>query len=125
MATGKPVVATAIPAVESFRNLIYVAEDENQFVEQVPVPEGKDPAVILRKTGLARGEHSWEAHVAGSCDLFSCTFSKGKTRVTSRLRHRRSRDPPVVIPKRQFGSSFRYVRLSQTALPLLLGERSI
>ena len=35
MATGKPVVATAIPAVDGFRNLMYVAANENQFVEQV------------------------------------------------------------------------------------------
>jgi len=64
MATGKPVVATAIPAVESFRNLIYVAEDENQFVEQVACAlHEKDPDVILRRRACAR-EHSWEAHVA-------------------------------------------------------------
>lgn len=64
LATGKPVVATAIPAVESFRNLIYVAENENQFVELVArALKEKDPDLILRRQACAR-EHNWEAHVA-------------------------------------------------------------
>jgi glycosyltransferase involved in cell wall biosynthesis len=64
MATGKPVVATAIPAVDNFRDLIYVAENENQFVEQITrALIEKDPEVVLRRRACA-GEHSWEAHVA-------------------------------------------------------------
>ncbi len=64
MATGKPVVATAIPAVDGFRNLMYVAADENQFVEQVALAlEEKDPDLVLRRQACAR-EHNWEAHVA-------------------------------------------------------------
>jgi glycosyltransferase involved in cell wall biosynthesis len=64
MATGKPVVATAIPAVDNFRDLIYVAENENQFVEQITrALKEKDPEVVLRRRVCA-AEHSWEAHVA-------------------------------------------------------------
>jgi glycosyltransferase involved in cell wall biosynthesis len=64
MATGKPVVATAIPAVENFRNLMYVAENENQFVEKVACAlNERDPDLVLRRQACAR-EHNWEAHVA-------------------------------------------------------------
>jgi glycosyltransferase involved in cell wall biosynthesis len=64
MATGKPVVATAIPAVEGFRNLMYVAENENHFVEQVACAlKEKDPDLASRRQACAR-EHNWEAHVA-------------------------------------------------------------
>ena len=77
MATGKPVVATAIPAVESFRNLIYVAEDESQFVEQVACAlKEKNPGVILRRQACAR-EHSWEAHVAEKLRLVQLHLLKG------------------------------------------------
>jgi hypothetical protein len=44
--------------------LIYVAENENQFVEQITrALKEKDPEVVLRRQACA-GEHSWEAHVA-------------------------------------------------------------
>jgi len=38
MRQAKPVVATAIPAVESFRNLIYVAEDGTSLWNKLHVP---------------------------------------------------------------------------------------
>ena len=57
-------MSTAIPAVENFRKLIYVAENENQFVEQITgALKEKDPEVVFRRRVCA-GEHSWEAHVA-------------------------------------------------------------
>jgi glycosyltransferase involved in cell wall biosynthesis len=76
MATGKPVVATAIPAVEGFRDLIYVADNENQFVEQVDVAlKEKDPEIVLLRRACA-SEHSWEAHVAEKIRLVHMHISK-------------------------------------------------
>jgi glycosyltransferase involved in cell wall biosynthesis len=64
MATGKPVVATAIPAVKGFRELIYVADDERHFLEQVArALKERDSDMVLRRRACAR-EHSWDAHVA-------------------------------------------------------------
>jgi glycosyltransferase involved in cell wall biosynthesis len=64
LATGKPIVATAIPAVEDFRQLIYVAENEAQFVESVRrATMESDPELSLRRQQCAL-QHSWEAHVS-------------------------------------------------------------
>lgn len=63
LATGKPVVTTAIPAVEGFEDLLYVAHNEDQFEEQVRrALQERDPELEQRRQACAQA-HSWEAHV--------------------------------------------------------------
>jgi glycosyltransferase involved in cell wall biosynthesis len=69
MATGKPVVAMAIPAVEEFRDLLYVAEDSAQFVDLVALAlaeHARDKR--LRRQECAR-QHSWESHLGEKARL--------------------------------------------------------
>ena len=64
MATGKPVVATPIPAVEEFRDLLYVVDDLAEYSSVVARAAAEDdPDLVERRKACAR-EHSWEAHVA-------------------------------------------------------------
>lgn len=64
MATGKPVVTTAIPAVESFRDLMYVADNAEafrQYVAQALLEH--DPQRVVERQQCAQ-QHTWEVHVA-------------------------------------------------------------
>jgi glycosyltransferase involved in cell wall biosynthesis len=63
MATGKPVVATAIPAVEDFRDLIYVADDHEQFLLRITAALSEaDPGLNAARMECAR-HHDWQTHV--------------------------------------------------------------
>ena len=69
MATGKPIVATAIPAVENFRELIYVADGPAEFIKYVALgAEENNAGKCLRRQECAR-KHSWEVHVSEKARL--------------------------------------------------------
>jgi glycosyltransferase involved in cell wall biosynthesis len=69
LATGKPVVAMAVPAVEEFRDLLYVARNPAQFVELVYLALTEHaPAKRLRRQECAR-QHTWESHLAEKARL--------------------------------------------------------
>jgi glycosyltransferase involved in cell wall biosynthesis len=63
LATGKPVVSTAIPAVEALRDLIYVADTAQHFADllQDAVREA-DPTLCARRRNYAQ-QHNWDSHV--------------------------------------------------------------
>jgi glycosyltransferase involved in cell wall biosynthesis len=64
MAAGKPIVATAIPAVLDYRDLLYVTGDPHCFTRIVERAIAEDdPAMVARRVECAR-QHTWEAHVA-------------------------------------------------------------
>ena len=69
MATGKPVVTTAIPAVESFRDLMYVADNAEEFRQHVAqaLLEHDSQRVVQRQQ--CAQQHSWEVHVAQKMQL--------------------------------------------------------
>jgi len=63
MATGKPVLATAIPAVEDFRDLIYVANDYEQFLQKIGTALTEtDLALSAWRLERAR-QHDWQSHL--------------------------------------------------------------
>jgi glycosyltransferase involved in cell wall biosynthesis len=79
MATGKPIVATAIPAVEEFRKFIYVADTPGQFVEAVALAVAENqPEKKLRRQECAR-QHSWEVHLAAKSRLIGEHLLSGRT----------------------------------------------
>ena len=79
MATGKPIVATAIPAVEGFRKFIYVADTPGQFVEAVALAVAENqPEKKLRRQECAR-QHSWEMHIGEKSRLIRQHMLSGPT----------------------------------------------
>jgi glycosyltransferase involved in cell wall biosynthesis len=61
LATGKPTVATALPELDAFRDVITVAEDHNQFVQGVVRALQEDEGILRhRRLEVARA-NSWEA----------------------------------------------------------------
>jgi glycosyltransferase involved in cell wall biosynthesis len=63
LATGKPIVATPIPAVSGMEDLMYVAPDADTFERYVSVALlERDRDLAERRRRRAR-VHSWEAHV--------------------------------------------------------------
>jgi glycosyltransferase involved in cell wall biosynthesis len=69
MAAGKPTVATAIPAVMDYRDLLYVTGDPHSFTRLVERAVAEDdPAMVARRVECAR-QHTWEAHVAQKAAL--------------------------------------------------------
>ena len=69
MATGKPVVTTAIPAVESSRDLMYVADHNEDFVQLVSSALAEDDLSLSSKRQDCARQHNWEAHVEKKVEL--------------------------------------------------------
>lgn len=63
MATGKPVVTTAIPAVAAFHDLMYIADSADAFEQHVAQALlERDPQRLVQRQACAQ-QHSWEVHV--------------------------------------------------------------
>jgi glycosyltransferase involved in cell wall biosynthesis len=74
LASGKPVVATQIPAVEKHREFLYVASNEDEFVELVSKALRADSARDrLRRQEHAR-KHDWSAHVTRKAQELAVWF---------------------------------------------------
>jgi glycosyltransferase involved in cell wall biosynthesis len=69
LATGKPVVSTAIAAVNSFRDLIYVANSPAEFLAQVEQALREKHSDIAERRRACARQHSWEAHVAAKANV--------------------------------------------------------
>ena len=70
---GKPVIATAMPKLVPYRDLVYIAKDRNEFVVQIDAAlSEKDTDLINRRKAMAV-EHTWAARrsVYGALDLSS------------------------------------------------------
>jgi glycosyltransferase involved in cell wall biosynthesis len=63
LATGKPTVSMAIPAVENLRHLVRVADSYEEFLAHVRAAlTADDPADVQRRMEFSR-RHGWEQHV--------------------------------------------------------------
>jgi glycosyltransferase involved in cell wall biosynthesis len=63
MATGKPVVTTAIPAVADFADYFYIASSPEEFLAGVEQAlKEQNPQLNARRRECAR-KHSWETHL--------------------------------------------------------------
>ena len=63
MSQGKPVVATALPELEPFEDLLYMAQDHDDFVEKLDAALGeRDPELCHRRIARAR-ENTWKARL--------------------------------------------------------------
>lgn len=85
MATGKPVVSTMIPAVESFREVIYVADSAGDFVESVArALKESDVDLKLKRREIAQ-RHSWEHHVKRKIELINSQLNDEPSRAYATL----------------------------------------
>jgi len=74
LATGKPVVATAIPAVEELTDVIRVASGPDEFEQLVDEALAEtDPALTQGRQAVA-AEHSWEHHVGAKLRVLKDEF---------------------------------------------------
>lgn len=63
LATGKPTVSMAIPAVEQIRHLVHVADSRDEFIDHVHAALTRDePASAERRMEFSR-HHGWPQHV--------------------------------------------------------------
>jgi glycosyltransferase involved in cell wall biosynthesis len=75
LATGKPVVTTAIPAVDPLRQLMYVADSHEQFHDLVAEALAeKSPALAAARIKEA-ASHTWQAHLQEKLRLIESTFT--------------------------------------------------
>lgn len=71
LSTGKPVVSTALPAVEDFREFVYVSKNQADFAAMADVAlKGHDPASARRQAAMM-DKHSWTARVNEMADILS------------------------------------------------------
>ena len=74
LSTGKPIVSTALPAVEDFRELVYVARSPDEFAGQIETaltqhgtPQAQRQQAVVEKhswsSRIREIEHLWEKHV--------------------------------------------------------------
>ncbi|MDD3879967.1 MAG: glycosyltransferase [Syntrophomonas sp.] len=76
MATGMPVVATALPEVHKFRKLIYYSESEEEFIDNVNLALGSDnPYLRKERMELAR-QNSWSARAVEIIDIIESALAK-------------------------------------------------
>jgi glycosyltransferase involved in cell wall biosynthesis len=71
LATGKPVVTTAIPAVEPLRNLMYVCHSHDDFIQSTQIALQEQDTQKLAARRAYASTRTWEAHVARKLDLLS------------------------------------------------------
>jgi glycosyltransferase involved in cell wall biosynthesis len=64
LATGKPVVSTAIPAVEDLRDLVYVADSPDHFSQCVAQALSETDETLSSRRRACAQKNSWEAHVS-------------------------------------------------------------
>ncbi len=63
LATGRPVVATGIPAVQDFREVVRIADNETAFIRAIQQALDEDaPAAAARRQAVAR-QNTWEHRV--------------------------------------------------------------
>jgi len=63
LATGRPIVATAIPAVQDFREVLYIEDNEEAFIQAIArAMTESSPAAIARRQRIAR-QNTWEQRV--------------------------------------------------------------
>ncbi len=68
LASGRPIVATRIPGVENFADVVYVADNSEDFCEKVEQALGEAPRFAERRLARAR-ENSWDVRVKEAWDL--------------------------------------------------------
>jgi glycosyltransferase involved in cell wall biosynthesis len=69
LATGKPVVTTAIPAVEPLRDLMYVSRSHEEFVDNVAKALHESDVELMAARTAYASTRTWEAHVARKLEL--------------------------------------------------------
>ena len=71
LATGRPLVTTAIPAVDEFRHLLYVADSPEDFIRLVDRALAEENPDLLSRRLTCAGKHTWEAHVSDKMELIA------------------------------------------------------
>jgi glycosyltransferase involved in cell wall biosynthesis len=70
LACGKPVVATPLPNLREFADVLYFAEDTSQWVQAIEQALGEtNPELRTRRQSVAR-ENSWDSRVHTIIRLF-------------------------------------------------------
>ncbi len=76
LAAGKPVVSTAIPAVRGFSpGLIYIAENEQAFCQQVCEALAECDAALIRRRQEFASHNTWGDRVERISELITLTLS--------------------------------------------------
>lgn len=69
LATGKPVVATPLPSLRSYRGLVRLAESAGDFIRAVEEAlEERDESLVARRIEIA-GNNTWERRIQKITDL--------------------------------------------------------
>jgi glycosyltransferase involved in cell wall biosynthesis len=69
LSAGKPVVSTGLPAVADFRELVYVAQNPTEFIQQVDLALSQpDPERPQQQYAVVK-QHSWSARVKEISEL--------------------------------------------------------
>jgi glycosyltransferase involved in cell wall biosynthesis len=70
LACGKPVVATPLPNLQAFSDVLYFAENADQWVQAIDQALGEnDPDLKVRRVRVAR-ENSWDSRVEKIASIF-------------------------------------------------------
>ena len=69
LATGKPVVATSIPAVMPHSDLVWIADGADELEQAIErAMQDNDPDRVAARVALAR-DNSWEGRVADKLNI--------------------------------------------------------
>lgn len=75
LSTGKPVVSTALPAVEDFREFVYVSNSQADFAATVDIALKEHGRARAARQAAMMEKHSWPARVNEIVDILSACCS--------------------------------------------------
>ncbi len=88
LAAGRPIVATALPELQPFREVVRVADTYADLVQQIRVAvEGDSPEAIAARVAVAR-ENTWDRRVAEIHRVLDAHLNGGREKPVEEYIHR-------------------------------------
>jgi glycosyltransferase involved in cell wall biosynthesis len=78
LASGRPVVSTAIAGIDTFSDLLRVARDEAEFIAAIDDALENDTAEHSARRIERASQETWEPRLRGMFDIFSTRWRDGE-----------------------------------------------
>jgi glycosyltransferase involved in cell wall biosynthesis len=79
LAMGKPVVSTDLPEVRRLGHLVYIAENENDFVAKVGIAMGENSELLINERILQAKRNDWGIKIEEISEIVEAAFSRKKS----------------------------------------------
>ncbi|WP_026487367.1 glycosyltransferase [Caldanaerobius polysaccharolyticus] len=77
MATGKPIVSTRMPHVQNYTDVVYIADDYEDFIKKCEIAMGEDKSVVEKRIECAK-QASWDNRMKDIMAIIEKEFALGR-----------------------------------------------